>query len=213
MVLIEAEQRSLADERVARRTQPHADAYAEELADLIRAAFTVVAETGTLDPPVREILRTAGLSNQAFYRHVDSKDELLLLMLDEGRRSLVSYLERRMAPCTTPQDRLDVWTRGVLAQASDADAARRTRPFLAQADRLAELFPDEQRRSEDLLIRQVADAGDTDDAGATAIYDLAFGALGRALRRGNALTGEQLDRLVQLVLAVAGETTIERKVS
>lgn len=213
MVLIDGEQRSLADERVARRTQPQADAYAEELAVLIRAAFTVVAETGTLDPPVREILRTAGLSNQAFYRHVDSKDELLLLMLDEGRRSLVAYLDHRMAPCATPGERLDVWTRGVLAQANDPDAARRTRPFLAQADRLAELFPEEQRQSEDLLIRQVASVGGIDDAGATAIYDLAFGALGRALRRGAAATNDQLDRLVQLVHALAGETTLERKPS
>lgn len=211
MVLADAEHRSgaprsgpsLADERAQRRAQRQADIYAEELSALVQAAFTVVAETGTLDPPVRDILRAAGLSNQAFYRHVEGKDELLLLMLDDGRRALVSYLDHRMAACATPAERLEVWVRGVLAQAADEDAARRTRPFLAQADRLAERFPDEQRRSEDLLIDQVGRAGELDRTGATAVYDIAFGALGRALRRGAPPAADEIDELVALTNRLA----------
>lgn len=190
MVLNFAEQRSesIAGEAVRRRVADRAAGYAEELAGLVDAAYRVVAETGSIDPPVRAILAEAGLSTQAFYRHVGSKDELLLIMLDEGRRSLVAYLASQMAPCRSASTRLHAWVRGVLAQAGDAQAARRTRPFLAQLDRLAEQFPEEQRRSEDLLIEQVAGAAEVDHTTATAIYDVAFGALGRHLRRGSAPT-------------------------
>jgi len=37
------------------------------------------------------------------------------------------------------------WIEGVLAQASRPDAAARTRPFVANQDRLSDAFPEEQR--------------------------------------------------------------------
>lgn len=189
---------SLAEQRAARRVRRQQQAYAEELNALVSAAFAVVARTGSIDASVREILKEAGLSNQAFYRHVDSKDELLLLMLDAGRRTLVDYLGRQMAPCLTPADRTAMWVRSVLAQGRDDDVARRTRPFIAQVDRLAELFPQEQRRSEDLLIDQVAQAAGVPTEVATAIYDLAFGALARHLRRGTKPTDRDADVLIAM---------------
>lgn len=174
---------SLTEERAARRVERQAQAFAQELDALVQAAFAVVARSGSLDPSVRDILQEAGLSNQAFYRHVDSKDELLLLMLDTGRRSLVAYLDHRMERCASGPERVAVWIGGVLAQAANEEVARRTRPFVAQVDRLAELFPDEQRRSEDLLINQISVAAAVPVDVGTVIYDMAFGALGRHLRR------------------------------
>jgi len=199
-VLSDREQRSqsLAEDRAARRVRRQQEAFVEELNTLVNAAFVVVGRTGSLDASVREILKEAKLSNQAFYRHVESKDELLLLMLDAGRRSLVHYLDRQMEPCVEAADRTAVWIRGVLAQAQDEGAARRTRPFIAQVDRLAELFPDEQRRSEDLLISQVAEAACVPVEVATAIYDLAFGALARHLRRSTIPTDADADVLIAL---------------
>lgn len=191
---------SLVEDRVADRVRPRHDRYAEELERLVEAAFTVVARTGSLDAPVRAILKEAGLSNQAFYRHVESKDELFLLVLDEGRRSLVRYLDRRMQPCDGAEQRLAFWIGGVLAQAADPDTARRTRPFVAQTDRLAERFADEQRRSEDLLIDQVAAAAGLSWDEATVVYDLAFGALARHLRRGTAPDASSIDAVVGVAL-------------
>jgi len=194
----EQRSRSLADDRVSRRVRRQKQAYEEELNALVEAAFVVVGRTGSLDAPVREILAEARLSNQSFYRHVDSKDELLLLMLDAGRRSLVRYLDHQMAASETASDRTAVWIRGVLAQAQDEKAARRTRPFIAQVDRLAELFPEEQRRSEDLLIEQIGTAAGVPPEVATAIYDLAFGALARHLRRSTIPTESDADVLIAL---------------
>lgn len=205
-VLVNQEQRSrtLAEDRAARRVRRQEQAYVDELNTLVQAAFVVVGRTGSLEAPVREILKEAKLSNQAFYRHVDSKDELLLLMLDAGRRSLVSYLEREMAQCDNASERTAVWIRGVLAQAQDEGVARRTRPFIAQVDRLAELFPEEQRRSEDLLVEQIAEAAGVPIEVATAIYDLAFGALARHLRRSTTPSDNDADVLIALAQQFAG---------
>ncbi|HEY5170252.1 MAG TPA: TetR family transcriptional regulator, partial [Acidimicrobiia bacterium] len=46
--------------------------YAAEVRRLIDAAFSVMRTTGDIDPQVRDIVKSAGLSNQAFYRHFAS---------------------------------------------------------------------------------------------------------------------------------------------
>ncbi len=70
--------------------------YAAEVRRLIDAAFAVMRRTGDIDPQVRDIVKAAGLSNQAFYRHFASKDALLLAVLADGQRQLVDYLRARV---------------------------------------------------------------------------------------------------------------------
>jgi AcrR family transcriptional regulator len=67
---------------IARREARHDDAVRR----LVAASFALIRETGSLEPSVAAIVERAGLSNQAFYRHFESKDELLLGVLDEGFR-------------------------------------------------------------------------------------------------------------------------------
>jgi len=125
---------------------------AEEMRRIVEATFELVERTGDVDPSMRQILAHTGLSTQAFYRHFLSKDELMLALLDDGRRRLVASLERRMEKASTPATRVQAWIEGVLAQAADPTAAARTRPFLAGEARLAEMFPQEHRASVDLLV-------------------------------------------------------------
>ena len=180
--------RSLADRSVDRALAERQAAYEHEVTRLIDSTYAVMARSGDLSPTVREILAEAGLSNQAFYRHFRSKDELLLVVLDDGRRKLVDCLSRRMARADGPVGRIEEWIRGVMNQAADADAAARTRPFVADVGRLVEQFPDEQRTSEQLLIDLLAQAildgaseglvtplDPTRDA--AAIYGVTFGAM------------------------------------
>ena len=68
----------------------------EEVAALIEASLSVIRKTGKLEPRVSEVVAEAGLSNQVFYKHFRSKDELLLAVLDEGSYNLTTYLEHRM---------------------------------------------------------------------------------------------------------------------
>lgn len=193
--------RSLGD----RRTQ-----YADEIQRVLEATYDLIERTGKVDPSLREILAATGLSTQAFYRYFQSKDELFLLLLDDGRRRLVGSLERRMHKATTPEARVRAWIEGVLAQATDARAAGRTRPFVADSDRLVETFPREQQASVDLLVDLLASAivplhgaaSARDDA--IVIYRAVFATLRDHLIDDTRPTPAETDHLVQFCRAGIG---------
>lgn len=164
------------------------DAAAEEIARIVDAAYRVIERTGDVDPRMRDILSEAGLSTQAFYRHFPSKDDLLLVLLDDGRRRLADYLTHRMEKSRTPATAIRAWIDGVLAQAIDPGAAARTRPFLTNLGRLADQHPEAQQASidvvVDLLAAAIADAVEVGSADspdprgdALAIYHLTTSAM------------------------------------
>jgi AcrR family transcriptional regulator len=146
----------LVERAIARGFSDRYAAAEEDVARIIDATYRVIERTGTVDPRVRDILDEAGFSSPTFYRHFASKDELLLVILDDGRRRLADYLEHRMAKATT--GRVRAWIEGVAAQAVDRAAASRTRPFLANTARIAEQFPTEQESSQELLLALLTDA-------------------------------------------------------
>lgn len=200
---------SLADQLVERALAERHEAYSAEVQRLIDATYRVIAETGHVDPPIRAILVEAGLSNPAFYRHFRSKDELLLVMLDEGRRRLVTYLAHRTRSVVGDDKRVAEWVRGVLAQAADPDAARRTRPFVTEVARLHDRFPEQQEASEQQIVAQLADILGDRSPWADTVYTLVFGELARHLRSDSPPSGDDVERVIRFVLsgieAPAGE--------
>ena len=72
--------------------------------------------------------RESGLSTQAFYRHFRSKDELLVVLLDDGRRRIVDYLAHRMEKADEPAAQIRAYVEGVMAQATDREASARHPP-------------------------------------------------------------------------------------
>lgn len=196
---------SLADQLVDRALAERHEAYSAEVQRLIDATYRVIAATGHVDPPIRSILLEAGLSNPAFYRHFRSKDELLLVMLDEGRRRLATYLAHRTAG-VADDDRVAEWVRGVLAQAGDPDAARRTRPFVTEVERLHERFPEQQEASEQQIIAQLAGILGSRSPWAATVYTLVFGELARHLRHDTPPTADAVEQLVRFVQAGIGAT-------
>jgi AcrR family transcriptional regulator len=194
---------TIASRAIERTVADRRDEYVQEIQRIVEATYRVIQRTGEVDPSLRDVLKECKLSTQGFYRYFQSKDELLLLLLDDGRRKLVSYLAHRMEAATTPEGRVRAWVEGVLAQAARPDVASRTRPFLANQDRLAAAFPDEQQLSVDALVDLLAAAtGDRRDA--EAIYHLAFGALHAALRRGTAPTAAETKHLVRFCIQGRG---------
>lgn len=193
---------------VAQRT----DAYVQEVQRILDATYAVIARTGSFDPKLRDVLRQSGLSTQGFYKHFRSKDELMLVLLDDGRRRLVGYLSHRMEKKRSPAEKIGAWIEGVLNQAEDPDVASRTRPFLAHQDRLAEQFPEEQQQSVDLLIdlltEQIAGMSGRSRAparrDANAIYQLAFGTLHWHLSHGTTPSPSDLDHVVKFSLRGIG---------
>jgi AcrR family transcriptional regulator len=144
-------------EQAIERAENDRESGEAEVRALVSATFDVIAETGSLDPQVREILRRAGLSRQVFYRHFASKDELLLVVLDESRQIVAAYLQKRVARVDGASAKLRAWIDGVLRQAQDPEAARRTRPFAVTGRRLEARFPEQFAKSQLVITKPLAE--------------------------------------------------------
>jgi AcrR family transcriptional regulator len=209
---------AVATRAVERATAARHAQYTAQIDRIVDATLDLIERTGRLDPPLRNVLAATGLSTQAFYRYFQSKDELLLLLLDDGRRKLQSYLDHRIAKARTPFARIETWIEGVLAQAARDDAAARTRPFVVHQARLSEAFPEDHRASIDLLIDQlaalVADLPGHASArpadvrrDAEAVYQLTFARLEAHLIRQSRPTPSEIAHLVDFARRGLGETT------
>lgn len=199
----------LVDRAVQRTLASRADIYADEVSRLVAATYRVVERTGSLDPTVRDILAESGLSRQAFYRHFRSKDELLVALLDDGRQQIAEYLRGRMAKTDTLAGQLRAWIEGVLAQAADPEAADRTRPFLANLDRLAGAYPDEQRASAEAMLAPLEEAlsvAGRKDATEQArlVYLLAVAAMHEHIRERSKPSRREIEALVRFCLRALG---------
>jgi AcrR family transcriptional regulator len=200
----------LADRAVARTVATRRAEFGAEMRRIVDATFALIERTGSLDPSMREILAETGLSTQAFYRYFSSKDELMLALLDEGRRRLVDTLRKRMARAAGAHDQVRAWIEGVLAQAANAHAAARTRPWVLSEARLTEQFPLEQEASVDLLVALLHEPlarlgtprrGHDDTARvATMIYQLTFATLRTRLVSGTRPDPTETEALVSFCL-------------
>ena len=189
---------SLLQRAISRPLDERQASYAADVTRLVDATYAVISRTGQLDPTVRDILREAGLSTQAFYRHFSSKDELLVVLFEDGRRQLTQYLEHRMSRASTPSDRIRAWIEGVLAQAVDA-RRRRSHPTLRHQRRAAGRGVSQQQQASvsalvaplRAAIAEVTDPAGADDH-AINVYRLVFGALADFIRQRTAPTAEQI---------------------
>jgi AcrR family transcriptional regulator len=196
-------EQELADRALAERR----DAYATEARRLIDAALVVMRETGAIDPAVRDVVREAGLSNQAFYRHFPSKDALLLAVLADGQRQLVSYVEHRVERVDDPRERVRRWVEALMEQARRPQAAAATRPFAVNGLRLHDQFPDETAASREELVRTlrpaiVAAGGDERDA--ELVHDLTMTRMNDALVHRRVPDRKEVAHLVAFCLAAIG---------
>ena len=200
----------VAGEVAVRTTRERTAAYADEVRRLLDAAYAVLRRTGELEPRVLDVVHEAGLSNQAFYRHFRSKDELLLALLDDGQRRLLGTLEGRMHRVEPGAPRVRAWVEGVLEQARRPEAADNTRPFVINGLRLADRFPVEWARSRDALLAPLADAirdlGGDPERDASTVYHLTFGAVQDALVRRARPTDADVGYLVHCALAVVANS-------
>ena len=135
---------SLAEQAAGRSTADLVAARTDEAQRLMDAGMAVMVRRGTSSrATVAEIVREAGLSNQAFYRHFAGKDDLVAAIIDAGARRLVSYAGHRMEMFDDPLDQVRAWVQAVLSQGTD--------PKVAEPDPCAHLEPQRAgRRSRDL---------------------------------------------------------------
>jgi AcrR family transcriptional regulator len=191
------------------------DSYAGEVRRLLDATYAVMARTGDIDPRVGDIVKEAGLSNQAFYRHFAGKDALLVAVLDEGQRRLVGTLERRMQKVEPGAARVRAWIEGVLEQARNRDAAENTRPFAINAVRLRDHFPVETAASFSRLLsplrEAVVDAGGDRERDTEAVRELAMGTMHRFLVERRTPSRADIEHVVRFALAgITAPSAMER---
>jgi len=208
---------SAVERAVDRSLEAKRAAIAAEVRRLVEATLVLIQRTGEVEPRVSEIVREAGLSNQAFYKHFRSKHELLVAVLDEGVRILAGYLMHRMSAAESPREAVREWIRGMLAQALDADAAEATRPFVRARARLAESLPEEVGRSEAQLtallraaIARAVESGELPDADperdAESLYHLAMGWVQARLQEPGSADRSDAQRLEAFALAGIART-------
>lgn len=173
----------------------------EHARELVEATFRVAADTGDAQPPVRAILREAGLSRQALYRCFGSKDELMAAVLVQGRRLLAGYLAARMARAATPEDKVRAWITGLMRQAQAA--TERTRPFIVTPpDPATDHQAATERELSAILAGAIADgvaegtfASPDPLATALLIHDFVFASMRRHLVRDESPTRDAIQQL------------------
>jgi AcrR family transcriptional regulator len=212
-----SDDRPLALRTVDRALAPRYSAYVDEVQRLIRAGLAVMQRDEDDNPRVSEIVEEAGLSNQAFYRHFRSKDELLLAIVDDGQRYLVGYLEHRMDKEASGLAKVAQFVEGVMSQAVNAKAASATRGVARNRDRLRELFPEESHRLEALIeapleaaLALAAEQGEVPPGDhqrdARAIFRLVVSTMEGHLFDRRAPSPEDVRHLVRFVCAAVGGT-------
>jgi AcrR family transcriptional regulator len=202
---------SMASRAVERALSERRAIYASEVRRLLEATFVLIERNGDLEPRVGDIVRKAGLSNQAFYRHFPSKQALLVAVLDEGVRILASYLAHRMQAVASPTAKIREWMAGMLEQALRPAAAAATRPFVSARARLAEALPEEVAESERQLTVLVRDAlraarecgelpNADPDRDAETLYHQAMGWLQARLLESGPLDRRDAEHLIEFAL-------------
>jgi AcrR family transcriptional regulator len=89
--------------------------------EILTAASTVLREQGIGKLSIGAVLERAALGTRAFYRHFDSKDELVAALFLDMARAEERRLRRRMASAVTEIDAVAAWIDGRLDLAFDDD--------------------------------------------------------------------------------------------
>jgi AcrR family transcriptional regulator len=77
--------------------------------EILAAASTILRENGVRGFGIATVLERVGLSTRAFYRHFDSKDELVAAVFLETARTEKRRLQRRMAAAATEIEAVAAW--------------------------------------------------------------------------------------------------------
>ena len=88
---------------------------------IVAAASKSVREQGVRGLNVATVLELAQLSTRAFYRHFESKDQLVAAVFGEITRTEVLRLREKMTAAATPVEAVAAWIDGRLDIAFDDD--------------------------------------------------------------------------------------------
>lgn len=132
-----SEQETLLERAVRRRTGDRIATAEDEVRRILDAGLALMRQTPGGSPKLTDIIRTAGVSNDAFYRAFRGKDDLVAAIVDDGTRRVLEYVAHQRDKATEPTEQLRLCVAAVLRQADDAQAAATARAVLGNASRHA----------------------------------------------------------------------------
>ena len=100
---------------------------------IVAAASKALREVGVQGLSVAAVLDRARLSTRAFYRHFESKDQLVAAVFTEMTRAEAVRLRTKMAGIATPVAAVTAWIEGRLDLAFDADIESELREVSLEA--------------------------------------------------------------------------------
>ena len=197
--------------RIARRSLADREAeYSDEVQRLLDAGLAVMARSGTsASPRVADIVSEAQVSNDAFYRHFSSKEDLVLAVAEAGAERLVSYVSHQMSKQSDPRRQITTWVNCIMQQAADPSIAEPTRAVLWNAasvsDRSRADKNDAYADLAEILIEPLTKCGSNDPRrDADAITATVFTLLQRFLRDRIEPSQEDINHLIGYCLAAIG---------
>jgi AcrR family transcriptional regulator len=125
---------------------------ADESRLLFDAALAVMQRNGYADAAVADILAEAGVSTRSFYRHFQSKDQLLCALYRHEAEQVAERLTARVSAAASPLAALDSWIDEIMSLGYHRTKAARAAVLGSPGAMRAEGYADESIRAAKLLI-------------------------------------------------------------
>ncbi|HEX3333070.1 MAG TPA: TetR/AcrR family transcriptional regulator, partial [Acidimicrobiales bacterium] len=137
---------------VARSGRPRRFEAEDELRLLLDAALVVMERNGYGDASVAEILAEASLSTRSFYRHFESKDQLLCALYRREACAAAARLQAKVDAAGTPRAALEAWIDEILSIGHDRAKAARLKVLSSRGAMKADGYGEETRHASQLLM-------------------------------------------------------------
>jgi AcrR family transcriptional regulator len=137
--------------RATRAGRPRRFESDDELRILLDAALVVMERNGYVDAAVADILREADLSTRSFYRHFESKDQLLCALFRREADAAAARLRAKVDAASTPRAALHAWIDEILSFGHHQVKAARVSVLGSPGAMKAEGYVDEMRHASEVL--------------------------------------------------------------
>ena len=97
----------------------------EERDRILKATLQVLRRNGGEEATVTDILAEAGLSTRSFYRHFETKEDVIRALYERDAVSFGAHLGRRVEATSGPLEALSAWVTEMLGMAYDRRRAER----------------------------------------------------------------------------------------
>jgi AcrR family transcriptional regulator len=124
----------------------------DELRILLDAAMEVMSSNGYVDASVADILSEANLSTRSFYRHFESKDQLLCALYRREAETAAARLNAKVDAAPSPRAALDAWIDEILSLGQHRAKAARVRVLGSPGAMRADGYAEETHHASKLLM-------------------------------------------------------------